>query len=488
MKRLNYGMLLYTLGIICLVEAAFMCIPFIISLAYADNLRLGFGVTIAILVCLGVPFVIRKPIERHMVAKDGFVIVTLAWILMSITGTIPYLLSGTFTNFFDALFESVSAFTTTGAYIGGEELLQSMPRSLILWRSLSQWMGGMGVLVFVIAILPKADPEIIHLFRAEMPGPQVGKIVSKLRTSARILYCIYVGLTLLQMALLCIKMPFFDSVVTALSTASTGGFALTQNSLAVYGSNYPIIVTTIFMYLFSINFNAFFLILIGRIKDVLLDEEFLTFTGFVVAAMFIIALDLRFNGDYSSFGLSVRDAAFYTTSIISTSGFSIVNYNSWPVLSKTVIMILTIVGGCAGSTAGGFKVSRVIIVVKDGIQEIKMSTNPHTMYMIRYNRKALDKSVSHGTQRYALLYCMIFFASTLLVSIYNPNYSGLEFSDVFNAVASCFNNVGLTLGSIGENGYGNLSFFSKFILSIDMLAGRLEILPLAILFVPKTWR
>ncbi len=465
-----------------------MCIPFIISLACADNLRLGFGVCIAILVCLGLPFALKKPIESHMVAKDGFVIVSLAWILMSIMGTLPYLFSGALPNFFDAFFESASGFTTTGASVLSSEYISSMPKSLLLWRSLSQWMGGMGVLVFVIAILPKADPEIIHLFRAEVPGPQVGKLVTKLRTSARILYCIYIGLTIIQMALLCIKMPFFDSVIIALSTASTGGFALTQNSVAAYGSNYPIVVTTVFMYLFSLNFNAVFLVLLGRVKDVLLDEEFLTFTGFVVAAMFIIALDLRFNGSYVDFGTSLRDAAFYATSFISTSGFSIVNYNSWPVLSKTVLMILTIIGGCAGSTAGGFKVSRVIIVVKDGIQEIKMSMNPHSLYMIRYNRKALDKSVSHGTQRYALLYCMIFIVSALLVAIYNPQYDDLGFYDVFGAVASCFNNVGLAMGTIGEQGYTSLSHFSKFILTLDMLAGRLEILPLAILFVPKTWR
>lgn len=488
MKRLNYGMLLYTLGIICLVEGAFMCIPFIVSLAYGDNIRLGFGVTIAILVCLGLPFVLKKPIETHMVAKDGFVIVSLAWILMSLTGTLPYLLSGTFANFFDAFFESVSGFTATGSTVASNELLTSMPKSLILWRSLSQWMGGMGVLVFVIAILPKADPEIIHLFRAEVPGPQVGKIVTKLRSSARILYCIYIGLTVVQMALLCIKMPFFDSVIISLSTASTGGFAMTSISVASYGSNYPIVITTIFMYLFAINFNAFFFILMGRIKDALLDEEFLTFTGIIVGAILIIALDLRFNGDYSSFGLSLRDSAFYTTSVISTSGFSIVNYNTWPLLSKSVLLILSLIGGCAGSTAGGFKVSRVIIIAKDGVQEVKMAMNPHSMYMVRYNGKALDKAVSHGTQRYALLYIMVLLGSFLLTSIYNPSYPSLTSYDVFGAVTSCFNNVGLTIGSIGEYGYGGLSNFSKFVLSIDMLAGRLEIIPLAMLFVPKTWR
>ena len=491
MQNLNYKMLIYTLGMIALIEAGFMCIPFVMSLAAGDVARTGFGVTLLILASSGALCMIAKPVNRHLQAKDGFVIVAMSWIIMSLTGALPFVISREIPSYVDALFETVSGFTTTGSTILTGDMIDNMPHSLLLWRSLTQWMGGMGVLVFVIAILPKADGEIIHLFRAEVPGPEAGKLVSKLRNSARILYAIYVALTVLEIIVLSVKMPFFDAVINSLSTASTGGFSCHSDSILHYHSLYVEIAMSVFMYLFALNFTLFYLLLMRRFKEVFADEEFLTFTGIVVVAMFAIALDLYYTngGTYETFGECLRHSSFNTLTIISTAGFGTVDFTTWPIFSQALIFVLMFFGGCAGSTAGGLKMSRVIIITKSGTQEIRKSMNPRSINVIRFNRQPLDASVVHGVQRYFLLYIVLFIISVLLVSISNVRGGFTGINESVTAVTSAINNVGPGLGALGPYcNYSTTSVFTKLVLILDMLAGRLEILPLMILFVPKTWR
>lgn len=491
MQNLNYRMLIYTLGLIALIEAGFMVAPFIVSLAYADQARLGFGITILVLGVLGGLALIRKPKQTHLQAKDGFVIVALSWIIMSLFGAIPFIASGYVNSYVDAVFETVSGFTTTGSTILTADIIDTMPKSLLLWRSLTQWMGGMGVLVFVIAILPKADGEIIHLFRAEVPGPEAGKLVSKLRNSARILYAIYVVLTILEIIFLSFKMPIFDAIINSLSTASTGGFSCHSSSIMYYNSLYVEIVISVFMYIFALNFTLFYLLLMKRFKEVFADEEFLVFTGIVILAMFAIALDLYYTagGTYSTFAECLRHSSFNTLSIVSTAGFGTVDFATWPTFSQAILFTLMFFGGCAGSTAGGLKISRIIIITKSGVKEIRKSMHPKSVNIIRFNGQPVDQSVISGVQRYFMLYMVLFTISVLLVSISNSHGSFTGINESVTAVATAINNVGPALGTLGPySNFASTSIFTKIILTLDMLAGRLEILPMMILLVPKTWK
>lgn len=468
-----------------------MCIPLVMSLAYGDVARVGFGVTTLVLAVLGGLSLFLKPKNTHLQAKDGFVIVALSWLIMSLIGALPFVISRQIPSYVDAVFETISGFTTTGSTILTGDMIDNMPKSLLMWRSLTQWMGGMGVLVFVIAILPKADGEIIHLFRAEVPGPEAGKLVSKLRNSARILYAIYVALTAFEVIMLSFDMPIFDAVINSLSTASTGGFSCHSDSILHYHSLYVEITMSVFMYLFGLNFTLFYLLLMRRFKEVFGDEEFLTFTAIVIVAMLAIACDLYFTdgGTYDTFGECLRHSSFNTMTIISTAGFGTVDFATWPTFSQALIFGLMFFGGCAGSTAGGLKMSRIIILTKSGVAEIRKSMHPKAVNVIRFNRQPLEPSVINGVQRYFLLYMVLFSVSVLLVSISNTKMGFTGINESVTAVASAINNIGPGLGQLGPYGnFSQTSIFTKLILSFDMLAGRLEILPLMILFVPKTWR
>ncbi len=484
---MNYRITAYMSGIIMVVEAALMSVPFFIAIALGENSILAFGVTITALIAIGIPLVILKPKDLVMKPKDGFVIVALGWILMSLFGALPFVINGAIPNFIDAVFETVSGFTTTGSTIITD--IEVFPKSILFWRSFTQWIGGMGVLVFVIAVLPKSDTKFFHVFRAESPGPQVGKLVSKLKHTALILYGIYVALTLIEIILLSIKMPFFESVIHAFTTASTGGFSNMNASVAAFSSAYIDTVITVFMILFSINFNIFFLIILGKFRDVIKSEELRVFLAIVIIVIAAITACLMINKVYQSFGEALRFSAFQAASFISTTGFVTADYTAWPTAAQFLLFLLMFVGGSAGSTAGGLKISRVIILFKSGAREIKSTLSPRSVNTIRLDGKPLDYIVTHGTMRYFILYLLILCGSALLVSLNNPAFGGESMISDLSAVVTCLNNVGPFFGTSGSTGnFASYGPFAKIIFSLDMLFGRLEIFPMLLLFYHKTWR
>lgn len=480
-------MTLHILGQVVITEAVLLLIPFFLAVGYGESgTPLGFGVTIGVLLALGIPCVIKKPKDTQMSPRSGFVIVALSWLLLSIFGAMPFTVSGRIPNYIDALFETISGFTTTGATILKD--IEILPKSLMFWRTFTHWIGGMGVLVFVIAVLPKSNPAIVHLLKAEVPGPQFGKLVSKIRFSARILYAIYIVLTLLEMVLLvCDKsMSFFDAITHTFATAGTGGFSNYNNSIAHFDSLYVEIVITVFMLIFSINFNLFYLILVGHVSEALRSEElralFLIFIGSAAA----ISISLCVYNVYDTVGEAVRHASFQTASVLSTTGFSTADFSKWPVFCQTVLIALMFIGGSAGSTAGGLKISRVIIMFKSALINIKNACYPRKVMTLKLDKRTVSPELSANINSYFIIYLVIVAVSTILVSV--VEYSGYNFATFFSAVVSCLNNVGPAIEGIGaaEN-YSAFSWFSKLILSFDMLAGRLEIMPMLLLFYPKAW-
>ncbi|NCA67323.1 MAG: TrkH family potassium uptake protein, partial [Clostridia bacterium] len=468
---MNYRMTFYMMGIIAVVEAILLSIPFFIAIGLLENTILSFGITIAILLSIGIPLIIFKPKDVSITPKEGFIIVALAWITMSLFGSLPFFLSGNIPNYIDAVFETVSGFTTTGATIINN--VEILPKSILFWRSFTQWIGGMGVLVFILAILPKADPKFFHIFRAEATGPQVGKLVSKLKFTAQILYAIYIALTILQIIMLSFKMPFFESVLHSFTTASTGGFSNKNLSIAAFNSVYIDTVITIFMILFSINFNIFFLILLGKFKDVLRSEELKVFISIVAISMVVVSISLYAGKIYATFGESFRYSSFQVASLMSTTGFTTADYTKWPMLAQFILFFLMIIGGSAGSTAGGLKVSRLIILVKSGFREIKSAVSPRSINTIRLDNKPIDYIIAHSTMRYFILYLTILCTSVLLVSISNPAMRGSDSLMInFSAVLTSLGNTGPFFGDIGAAGnFSNFSYFSKIIFALNMLIG-----------------
>jgi len=483
---MNYKLSRYILGQIALIEATFLLIPLFIGASYGEDTLFAFAATIAILLILGITCTLKKPLELTLSAKGGFSLVALSWIMISLFGSLPFVISGYIPNFIDSFFETVSGFTTTGASILVN--VEVMPKSLLFWRSLTHWLGGMGVFVFIIAIMPKAEANIVQLFKAESPGPQAGKLVSKLKFTARILYGIYIALTLLQVILLLAgKMPLFDSLIHAFGTAGTGGFSSKNLSIGFYNSAYIEIVTSIFMIIFSINFNVYYLLLIGNIKQALKSEELRVFLSVITVSIIIITASLVLNSIYTSFGVSVRHSLFQVASIISTTGYATADFTSWPLIAQMVLLLLMFIGACAGSTGGGLKISRVIILIKSGLREVKKTLSPRRVSTIKFEGKPLDASIHHSVLRYFGIYMVIFFVSVLLVSA-NMEGTASNFVTSFTAVASCLNNIGPGLAAVGPRGnYSVFSYFAKIILSLDMLIGRLEILPILLLFYPKLW-
>lgn len=482
---MNYRITGYMSGIIMIAEAALLAVPFFIAIALNESSIFAFGVIIAALIAFGIPLILLKPKDLTMQAKEGFVTVALGWLIMSLFGALPFVISKAIPNYIDAFFETVSGFTTTGSTIIND--IEVLPKSILFWRSFTQWIGGMGVLVFVIAVLPKSDTKFFHVFRAESPGPQVGKLVSKLKHTARILYGIYIALTLLEILLLSFKMPFFESIIHAFTTASTGGFSNMNASIAAFDSAYIDTVITIFMILFSINFNIFFLLLLGKLRDVIKSDELKVFLSIVIVVIVAITACLLINNVYQSFGESLRFSAFQVASFISTTGYTTADYTKWPFTAQLLLFLLMFIGGSAGSTAGGLKVSRVIILFKSGIREIKSTLSPRSVNTIRLDGKPVDYIVTHGTMRYFILYLIILCGSVLLVSLNSA--SGDAIISDLSAVVSCLNNVGPYFGTSGAAGnFSHYGAFAKIIFSLDMLFGRLEIFPMLILFYPKTWR
>ena len=500
---MNFKMIRYTLGLILLFESAFFLLPMIVAVCCGEWWELfSFFVTSLATSGLGLLMAFKKPEDRHLYARDGLAIVALSWITLSLFGAVPFVISGAIPNYLDALFETVSGFTTTGSTIIPN--VEILPQAVLIWRSFTHWVGGMGVLVFIMAIMPISGAHNMHIMRAESPGPEVSKLVPRVRKTAIILYVIYFALTVLQLVLLLFgDMNFLEALNTALATAGTGGFGIKADSLGGY-SVYTQIVVTVFMLLFSINFNSYYLVLRARFKDAF-NSEVRAFLAIVIVAIAAISLNVYFSGDsyaavresqgINSFGDALRHAAFTVSSIISTSGFMTVDFDLWPTFSKTIIVILIFIGACAGSTGGGFKVSRIILLFKGMAREIGRIINPRQVKKITIDKKPVDHEVVRAVNAYLVCYVLIFVGSFILLTVdgYDPVISdgraANEMVSNFTAVATALNNVGPGLEMIGPTqSFAFFSPFSKVVLIFDMLAGRLELFPILLLFSPKTWK
>ena len=488
---MNYRLIAFVLGEISILMGVLMCIPMFMALGYREsNTLAAYGIAIAVCVVIGgIGIALRPPKDkRDLRPSSGFAICGLMWIIICLIGALPYRISGYIPNYIDALFETVSGFTTTGATILTN--VEAMPKSLLFWRALTQWLGGMGVLVFAIAILPSSDKMSTALARAEIPGPQFGKLVSKLRFTSRILYAIYIVLTLVLVAILCCcKMPVFDSFCHAFSAASTGGFSVKNASIAAYNSVSIDIVLTIFMMLFAVNFNIYFMILIGQFLKAIRSEELICMFLIFFAAVACVTIDLFARGTYSSFGEALRYSSFNVASVMSTTGFGTADFTGWSTLSQVILLAVMVIGGSAGSTAGGIKVSRLIIISKSSMISLRKTISPRSVYSLKMDKKPVDEDTVSSVRSFFIIYILLIAVSTLLVSIQTPSFNGSVFESNFSAVISCFNNIGPGIGAVGPAGnFAGYGEFSKIVLSLDMLLGRLEILPILLMFSPKSWR
>ncbi len=480
---MNYKMMGRFLAQVLGIEAIFMIPALVISLYCADSLAVK-GFLFAIAVAAGLVVVLSlicrgAPSAFH--AREGLVCVGLTWIVLSAVGCLPFYISGEIPKYVDAFFEIVSGFTTTGASIVPE--VEKLSRGIVYWRSFSHWVGGMGVLVFLLAFTgPKGQGFTMHLLRAESPGPSVGKLVPKMRDTAAILYIIYVVLTIINMIFLVLgDMSLFDSVCTALGTAGTGGFGIKNDSMAGY-SPYLQNVTTVFMILFGVNFSCYYLLLLKKFTNVFQDEELRTYFGIILGATVLICFNIR--GMYETLEETIRHAAFQVGSIITTTGFATTDFDLWPSFSKTILLILMLVGASAGSTGGGLKIARLLLLLKGLKRNIKQTLNPRKVELIRNNGEVVDEKILDNTNAYFAAYVIIIFAIFLLISL-----DGFSVETNISAVFCTFNNIGPGLDAVGPTcNFSAFSDFSKIIFSIAMLAGRLEIFPMLVLLTPGTWK
>ncbi len=478
---MNYRMLGYLFGVLMTIEAALLLLPLLAAAVYGESV-LPFLYTMAILLGVALPLILARPRKNlRFFAREGFVCAAGTWILLSLFGALPFLFSGTIPHYVDAVFETVSGFTTTGATVLSS--VEGLPRGILLWRSLTHWVGGMGVLMFMLAILPSDNSRSMHLLRAEVPGPTKGKIVPKLRQTALILYGIYVALTVLEiLALLIAGFPFYDALVSAFATAGTGGFSVKDSSIMAYQNPAAEWIIAVFMLLFGVNFNLYFFLLIGKFRDVLKNEELRVYLAVLLLATGTVLLNTR--SLFESFGEGLRAAFFQVTSVISTTGFATADFNTWPMLSKTVLLLLMILGASAGSTAGGMKISRVMILVKNAGRELRHILRPRSVNVTRLEGVALPEETVRSTSNYLVLYVLTFLAGALLLSV-----DGASAETTLTASLTCLSNVGPGLGAVGPMGnFAGFSALSKIVLSLEMLIGRLEILPMLIFFTPSTWK
>jgi len=478
---MNYKMIRYILSVFLRAEAALMLLPLFVSLVYGGEGAVWFLTSIAITLAASLLLGVKKPENDTIFAKESFVSVALGWLLLSIFGAVPFFISGSIPSVIDCFFETVSGFTTTGASI--LTVVEALSKGMLFWREFTHWIGGMGILVFILMLTQLSEGHSLYLMRAEVPGPSVGKLTPKSSSTAVILYSIYTGMTVLEaLLLICGGMPVFDSVCYALGTAGTGGFAVTNAGLATYANPYAEWVIGIFMVLFGVNFNLYYLMLVKKFKLAFASEELRTFLSIVVVSSILMGINIY--PIYGNLWETIRMAFFHVSTIISTTGFTNADFNLWPNFSKTLIIFLMILGSCAGSTAGGLKISRVIIMWKMAKRNIFQLLHPHSFGTIKFEGKAVDKDTGNGVAIYISIFLFILAGSTLLIAA-----EGFPFETSFVAVLACFNNVGPGLGINGPTGnYAGFSGFTKLLLSMLMLTGRLEIYPVLMLFVPSFWK
>ena len=481
---MNRKMVFYIFGRIGQVVALLMLLPAIVAVIYDEPRQLWSFLGTAFFAALAGSVIawLCRTDNRVIYAKEGFAIVSLAWIYMSAVGALPFVISGDVSSYVDALFETVSGFTTTGASVLTN--IEALSKSMLFWRSFTHWVGGMGVLVFVMAVVSNMTERSIHIMRAEMPGHVVGKLVPRGSDTAKILYLIYIVMTFVQIVLLALgDMDLFESIVHTFGTAGTGGFAIKNTGLAGY-SSYSQIVIGVFMLLFGINFNLYFLIIIGKLKTAIKSTELWTYLGIAASAVAIITLNIYFQGGYTSFGVALKDAFFQTSSLMTTTGYATADFNLWPSLSKGVMLLLMCMGSCAGSTAGGLKISRVVILFKLIFTEIRRMLHPRAVTSVRFEGKAVDKQTLNSVAVYLVVYVFCILATFLAVS-----FEPFGFETNFSAVIATFNNIGPGFANVGPtSSFAEYSIFSKLVFSLAMLLGRLEIFPLIIALSPSTWR
>lgn len=476
---MNRSMIVHTVGHIALAEAGLMALPFLVALIYRERAGWAFLAAIALCLVLGVVMTRVKPQSSLIYAREGFAIVSLGWLLASLLGALPFFLSGEIPNYIDALFETVSGLTTTGSSILPD--VEALSRSVLFWRSFTHWVGGMGVLVFIMALMPTLTDRSIHIVRAEMPGPVVGKLVPRIRETAKILYLIYIVLTVVQVVfLLAGGMSLYDSLIHTFGTAGTGGFGIKADSIASY-SPYCQWVITIFMLIFGVNFNLYYMILIRRGKNALRSEELWTYLAIVgIATGAILANILPLTSGFSE---AFRLSAFQVASIITTTGYATTDFNLWPGLSRGILFLLMFIGGCAGSTAGGLKVSRVMMLFKMIGREFRRMLHPRSVSAVRMEGKSVDEQTLNSAATYFAIYMICVLIIFLCISI-EPQ----SFETNFSAVITCFNNVGPGFDAVGPTGnFSIYSDFSTLVLTFAMLLGRLEIFPLILIMAPSTW-
>ncbi len=454
---------------------------FVVGLIYREKSVWAIFATMLPCLVIGVPMVLlKRPKQAVFYAKDGFVSVGLSWVALSVMGALPFVISGSIPHPVDALFETVSGFTTTGSSILSD--VEALPKCMLFWRSFTHWVGGMGVLVFMLTILPMSGGYHMNLMRAESPGPSVERFVPTVKSTAKILYGIYICLSLLELLLLLVgKMPMFDALTLTFGTAGTGGFGIKNDSIGSY-TTYQQTVITIFMILFGVNFNVYFLFLLKKIRQGLKNEELRAYLGIILGAILLITVNIA--GKFGNPFLAFHHAAFQVGSIITTTGYSTVDFNTWPTFSKTVLVLLMFIGASAGSTGGGIKVSRIVILAKSVKKELKQYLHPHSISKIKMDGKPVEHEVVRSINVFLIAYLLIYAVSILIVSLDN-----FDFTTTFTSVAATINNIGPGLDLVGPAAnFGILSVPSKLVLIFDMLAGRLEIFPLLLLFVPDTWR
>ena len=480
---MNYKMMGRFIAQILSIEGCFMIPALLISLFRGETgAATGFAYTFALIVAIvTILYLLCRNAPSAFYAKEGLVCVGVSWIVLSLVGSLPFYISREIPLYIDAFFEIVSGFTTTGSSILPS--VEALSKGLLYWRSFSHWLGGMGVLVFLLAFTGEQGKGFtMHLLRAESPGPSVGKLVPKMRKTASILYMIYIGLTVINVIFLLVgKMPLFDAVCTAFGTAGTGGFGIKNDSLAGY-SPYLQNVTTVFMALFGINFSCYYLLLLGQVRSVFKDEELRLYVGIIFGSILLIVLNLR--GFYDTLGETIRHAAFTVSTIITTTGFATTDFDLWPAFSKAIIMLLMIVGACAGSTGGGLKIARVLLLSKSLKRNIGQVLKPRKVQVVRNNGNVVDEKILDNANAYLAAYVVIIFLSYLVISLDN-----FSVGTNFTAVLACFNNIGPGLEAVGPTcNFSAYSTLSKLVLCFDMLAGRLEIFPMLVLFSRSTWR
>ena len=477
---MNYSIILYILGCVLKFESAFLLLPAIVGFIYKEDEAFSYLFTAALCFIVGAIMSHKKPASKNLFIREGFVTVAASWVIMSIFGAIPFVLTGDIPNYVNALFETISGFTTTGSSILSD--VEALSRTGLFWRSFTHWVGGMGVLVFIMAILPLMGGSTMNLMKAESTGPSISKLVPHVKDTAKILYGMYIALTLCEIAMLCVfHMPLYDALVTTLGTVGTGGFGIYNSSIGGYPPEIQVVVT-VFLVFSGINYTAYFYILSYKFKEAFRIEEVRWYLIIFFSAVAIITYNIR--GLYTSLGESLRHAAFQVASIITTAGFATTDFDLWPELSKCILVIIMIIGSCSGSTAGGMKISRVLMLIKTIKKELSLIVHPREVRKIRMDGRVLEHETLRNTNVFFVVYFVILLTSTLLISIDN-----FDFTTNFTAAIATLNNIGPGLAMVGPTrNFAIYSPFSKFILMFNMLAGRLELFPLVIMMLPTTWK